>query len=666
MYQYRLKIFIGIIIGLFFILVARLFFVQIIEGGKYSGISDKRRIRVRTIEAPRGTIYDRNGNVLAIDHYYFDLSVQYKKLLYGYIVSTGESLPRLSRMRNGECGMWNNSAFRNPQSTIRCEGCHNNDGLWVKKLSILLGKPRSDLLSNAKEVIEKVEKIKFNVEQKHKKSIRIQEETLLYPVASNVDFEKAAVVEVNQKDFPGVSVEIQSLRWYPNNDLASHVVGYVSPSQMDSPSLGRAHNIRNPEVAATIQKVIPKQAEDDEDEDEDDDTNKYATTNGMVGIDGIEGTYDALLRGIHGERFEEVILENLKVSKLILNKPPRPGYNIFLTIDSEIQKLAEDALGQRRGAIVVMNPWNGEILAMASYPRFDLNTFRDNYLELNNNPWKPFLNRPIQSALPPGSIFKIVTSIAALSEGKINLDTTFNCVGRLQSVRQSFRCYSPYGHGMVNIEDAIQYSCNTFFVEAGKSTGGPALWTWASRFGFGKKTDIDLPHERAGNLPPFRSDHEVMNASLGQGSLLVTPLQVTIMMSAVANGGWVIKPHLLKKITDNNGRTVFEKIPDSRSWLSVPLEYQNAVQSGLRRVVTNGTARRDGLNELPVAGKTGTSETSEKNVNHVWFAGYVPFNHPKYCFTILAEHTTEHASDVAVPIAKKLTESLLGMENREQ
>ncbi len=647
MYQRRLKIFIGIIIGLFFILIARLFFVQIIEGDKYSGISNKRRIRVRTIEAPRGAIYDRSGNVLAIDRYCFDLSVQYKNLLYGYLISTGERLVRSSEFGvRRPCTL--NSELPTPNS---CKGCHNNDGLWVKKLSTLLGKPRSALLSNAKEVVEKVEKIKFNVERKHKKSIRIQEETLLYPVASNVDFEKAAVVEVNQKDFPGVSVEIQPLRWYPEHDLASHVVGYVGS--------GKLQTVRNPSVetqriASLLEKVIPKLTEDDED----DDTNKHATTNSIIGIDGIEGAYDALLRGVSGERFEEVILENLKVSKLILNKPPRHGYNIFLTIDSEIQKIAEDALGQRRGAIVVMNPWNGEVLAMASYPRFDLNTFRDNYLELNNDPGKPFLNRPIQSALPPGSVFKIVTSIAALSEGKINLDTTINCAGRLKSIRESFRCYSQYGHGRINLEDAIQYSCNTFFVEAGKSTGGPALWTWASRFGFGKKTDIDLPYERAGYLPPLRSNYEVMNASLGQGSLLVTPLQVTIMMSAVANGGWVIKPHLLKKITNNNGRTVFEKIPEPSIWLNVPLEYQSAVQSGLRRVVTNGTARGAGLNELLVAGKTGTSETSEKDVNHAWFAGYAPFNRPKYCFTILAEHTKEHASDIAVPIAKKLVESL--------
>ncbi|HHT9124457.1 MAG TPA: peptidoglycan D,D-transpeptidase FtsI family protein [Candidatus Brocadiia bacterium] len=642
--------------------------MQIIEGGKYSGISDKRRIRMRKIEAPRGTIYDRNGNVLAIDCYCFDLSVPYKNLLYGYLASTGDSLARLSTISAHK-----NNPPSTPKSPLSpplskggeggfkvdsCEGCHNNEGLWVKKISTLLGKPRSALLRDAKEVVEKVEKIKFNVERKHKKTIRIQEETLLYPVASNVDFEKAAVVEVNQRDFPGVSVEIQPLRWYPNRDLASHIVGYVGSR---STSSGQpAHNLCNPEVAAIIQKVISKRAEDDED----DKTNKYADTNGVAGIDGIEGAYDGLLCGMPGERFEEVILENLKVSKLILNKPPRSGYNIFLTIDRKIQKLAEDALGQRRGAIVVMNPWNGEILAMASYPRFDPNTFGDNYLELNNNPWKPFLSRPIQSTLPPGSVFKIVTSIAALSEDKINLDTTFNCTGKLKSTRERFRCYSAYGHGMVTLEEAIQYSCNPFFVEAGKSTGGPTLWTWASKFGFGKKTGIDLPYERPGNLPPFGSVYEVMNASLGQGNLLVTPLQVTIMMSAVANGGWVIKPHLLKKIVDNNGRTIFEKISEPRSWLNVPIEYQSAVQNGLRRVVTNGTARHAGLNELPVAGKTGTSETSEKDVNHAWFTGYVPFDRPEYCFTILAEHTTVHASDVAVPIAKKLVDSLLQREDK--
>lgn len=649
MYRHRIKILLAIIIGLFFILIGRLFFVQIIEGGKYSGISDKRRIRVRTIEASRGTIYDRNGNVLAIDRYCFDLSVQYKNLLYGYLVRTGESLPRLKTIR-AHVGTNGRSPLLRGFRGDSCEGCHDNEGLWVKKLSILLGKPRSAVLANAKKVIEKVEKIKSNVEQKHKRSIRIQEETLLYPVASNVDFETAAIVEVNQKDFPGVSVEIQPLRWYPNQDMASHVVGYVGNRMPQS-----TDDILNPEVAATIEKVTLKQAEDDKD----DKANKYAAANAIGGINGIEGTYDALLRGTHGERFEEVILENLKVSRLILNKPPRPGNNIFLTINSKIQKLAEDALGQMRGAIVVMNPWNGEVLAMASYPRFDLNTFRDNYHELSSNPWKPFLNRPVQSALPPGSVFKIITSIAALSKGKINLGTTFNCAGRLNTDRKRFRCYSQYGHGRVNLEDAIQYSCNTFFVEAGKSTGGLALWTWAGRFGFGKKTGIDLPYEKPGNLPPFRSDYEVMNASLGQGSLLVTPLQVTIMMSAIANGGWMIKPHLLKKITDNKGRTIFERISEPKSRLNVPPEYLSAIQSGLRRVVTDGTARRAGLNELPVAGKTGTSETSAKDVNHAWFAGYAPFDHPEYCFTILVEHTTGHASDTAVPIAKKLVASLL-------
>jgi penicillin-binding protein 2 len=638
MYTYRLKILLGIIIGLSCILTGRLFFVQVIEGGKYSGISNKRRIRVRTIEAPRGTIYDRNGNVLAIDRYTFNLSVQYKNLLYGYLVRTGESLPRLKTIR----------AHKNTQQP--CESCHYSEGLWVKKLSALLDKPRSALLSNAKRVIGKVEKIKSIVERKHKRSIRIQEETLLYPVASNVDFEKVAIVEVNQKDFPGVSVEIQPLRWYPGHDLASHLIGYVG-SKRPTP----AYDIRNPEVAATIQKVTLEQAEDNEV----DNANKYAATNAVAGINGIEGTYDILLSGTHGERFEEVILENLKVSKLILNKPPRPGYNIFLTIDSKVQKLAEDALGQRRGAIVVMNPWNGEILAMASYPRFDLNTFRDDYLKLSKNPWKPFLNRPVQSTLPPGSVFKIVTSVAALSKGKINLGTTFNCAGRLHSVRKSFRCYSQYGHGNVNLEAALQYSCNTFFVEAGKAARGPALWTWARRFGFGKKTDIDLPYERPGSLPPFTSDSEVMNASLGQGSLLVTPLQVTIMMSAIANEGWIIRPHLLKKITDFNGQTIFEKTSEPKSRLNIPFKYQSAIQSGLRRVVTNGTARRAGLSELPVAGKTGTSETSDKDVNHAWFAGYAPFDHPRYCFTILVEHTAGHASDTAVPITKKLVDSLL-------
>src|SRR3990167_7370512 len=162
----------------------------------------------------------------------------------------------------------------------------------------------------------------------------------------------------------------------------------------------------------------------------------------------------------------------MKVDKLILERPSIPGNNIFLTIDGRIQSIAEKALGNKRGSVVVMDPWNGEVIALASFPRYNLNTLNEDYSTLNSNPQKPFLNRPIQSVLPPGSVFKIVTAIAALEENKIDENTQFACYGTLKVGGIRFHCFSKYGHGLLNVEEALQYSCNIFFFEAAKALGG--------------------------------------------------------------------------------------------------------------------------------------------------------------------------------------------------
>ena len=174
-----------------------------------------------------------------------------------------------------------------------------------------------------------------------------------------------------------------------------------------------------------------------------------------------------------------------------------------------------------------MNPWNGEVLAMATYPRYNLNTLGKDFPALNKNPDKPFLNRPVQSTLPPGSVFKVITAIAALEENKANEETHFTCYGSLSSGKTKFRCHSKYGHGLLNIEGGIQYSCNIFFFELGKKLGSSLLKKWAKEFGLGTVTGIEVLNEKRGNIPKSNAKYEAMNMSIGQGALLVTPIQVT-------------------------------------------------------------------------------------------------------------------------------------------
>jgi len=203
-----------------------------------------------------------------------------------------------------------------------------------------------------------------------------------------------------------------------------------------------------------------------------------------------------------------------------------------------------------------MNPWTGEIVAMASNPRFNPNTVEKDFRKLNKHPSKPFLNRAIQGALPPGSIFKVITTTAALSSNRITTQTTFECPGYIRYKNILFRCWSEYGHGLVTAEDAIPYSCNVFFFETAKMLPGETLYSWAKKFGIGEKTGIDLPHEKAGNIPKLATTASTMNVAIGQGALLTTPLQLARVYAAIANGGTLVQPHILLKITNSQGETV--------------------------------------------------------------------------------------------------------------
>lgn len=600
MHQNRIKILAGIIIALLSLLVFRLGYVQLIEGSKYSGISDKHRIKKKPLEALRGGIFDCNGSVLATNRHSFNISVKYNDLLYYYLRCKGQLFPRLTRIK----------AHKNDKES--CFGCHNEQESLFRRLSDVIDADQDTLFEIAEETVKNVEMIKDGVNKRKGKEIRIVEEISLHPVVRDVSFERVAEIESRKMDFPGIFVEIEPHRWYPNNNLASHVIGYTD-------------EIKKEEWAGRV---------------------------------GIEAYYNIALMGRPGERFEEITYENSRADKIIIERPSNSGENIFLTIDSGIQLLAEEALGDRMGAVIVMNPWNGEIAAMASNTRFNPNTFNKDFNSAVKDKRKPLLNRPIQSALPPGSLFKIVTATASLAEGTISGQTVFECQGHDGDNPNRFRCSSKYGHGLLNVEEALQYSCNVFFFKAAKQLGGNLLHKWSRKLGFGQPSGIDIPYERKGLMPEPKSTGELMNISIGQGNMLATPLQVTKMIAMIANGGKDVKPHLLKKIERYSGDVVIQTDTENNHNLQIPESVVTIIKHGLVKVVADGTAKKTGIDKYLAAGKTGTAETRSKNDNHAWFTGFVPYDNPKYCFTVLIEHTPMHAAEATAPVLQALLAGL--------
>ncbi len=634
MYPFRFKIMLIVFVLLFICIGVRLFQLQIIEGDKYKGISKTRRIATYPLDSIRGTVFDRNGKTLAIDQHTFDISVHYKNLLYCYITRNNKTIPRVAAM----------DVHKKTKNS--CIACHASQDVWLKKLSLLLNSPQSKLLDRTEQAIEKVERLKQSMEQKYGRAIRIKEEIGFHPIASDVAWEKVIQIEIKPEDFPGIRITPRPERIYPEQELASHILGYISKLTENEWKV-QSNKWNNFILASssagndTSSLLYDGYAENDN-----------------IGRTGVEAYYEDELHGLRGKRFEEITCKNTQIEKTVLERPPVPGNNLYLTLDSQIQTHAEKSLGTNLGAIIVMDPWTGEIVAMANNPRFNPNTIDKDFSKLIRHPSKPFLNRAIQGTLPPGSIFKVVTATAALSSSAITTQTNFECPGYIKYKNIIFKCWSEHGHGSVTIEDAIPYSCNVFFFETAKILRGDPLYAWAKKFGIGEKTGIDLPHEKSGNLPKLATTANIMNVAIGQGALLTTPLQLVRLYAAIANGGTLVQPHILSKITTSQGETVRTFNPENEQKLPIQPAIISTLRTALQDVVIRGTAKDKGLDIYKIAGKTGTAETGRHKDNHAWFVGYAPYDNPRYCFVVLVEHTPGHGGDIAGPIARELASYL--------
>ena len=379
----------------------------------------------------------------------------------------------------------------------------------------------------------------------------------------------------------------------------------------------------------------------------------------LIGKTGIERSYEEVLRGSPGQEALEVDARGRKVRTLD-STPAVKGENLNLTLDMGAQKLAVELLTNYKGALLAMDVQTGAVLALASSPVYDNNplTWGVSGREWNsiiNNPDRPMLDRAIAGVYPPASTFKAFMSIASLEEDAINASSMYTCRGGLRFGSHTFKCWKHSGHGGLNVIGALQHSCDVFYYQVGLKTGIEKLIKWGRRFHLGEPTGIDLPGESGGNIagPDWkmrRFKHQWLNGdtvkySIGQGYMLMTPIQIARVYAAIANGGKIVTPHLNSK----NYKT-----PEN---IGLNPEKLAIVQKGLDYVVSRGTGSRAGRFGIRVAGKTGTAQNSHGD-DHALFAGYAPVDNPKYVAVAVVEGG-KHGSSVAAPLVGQLLSHLL-------
>lgn len=500
-------------------------------------------------------------------------------------------------------------------------------------------------------------------------------------IASNVDRQVAFILEEEHLELPGVLVEAEPLRHYTEGALMAHILGYmgrISPEELP------AYQARG---------YLP----DD-----------------LVGLAGVERSEEETLRGIRGQKHIEVDAFERPV-RVIASQEPIPGYNLFLTVDVELQRAVEAALregmrqaGSKVGVAIVMDPRTGEILAMVSLPSFDNNLFSggisyEDFAALNEDPRHPLVNHAISGQYPPGSTFKIVTASAALESNVINRNTRITCEGTYYvpnrfapddpTLAQPFRCWKESGHGSITVVTALAQSCNIFF---GKVAGGfqdfpglgvERLAAYAAMFGFGEPTGVGLPGEAAGLLPSdqWKRQHygeswytgDTYNAAIGQGFVLATPLQMLNAMAAVANGGNLYRPQIVYRVEDTQGNVVRTLQPELIRTLDISPQNMAIVREGLREAAVSGTAYGFWHFPIEVAGKTGTAEyyavDDQGNLildkkgrlpTHAWFAGFAPYNNPEIALVVFLEGGGE-GSQRAVPVAVEIMRYYFGLPSPE-
>jgi len=469
-------------------------------------------------------------------------------------------------------------------------------------------------------------------------------------IKDRLTLKEATLIESHRLDLPGVMIQVESQRNYPSGVTAAHVLGYVgevSAEQLEKPDFAELHQ------------------------------------GSIVGQYGVEKYFDRIMRGMAGQKSIEVDALGHEKRTVVVDQP-KAGDDLYLTIDARLQKVAEDLLGQESGAIVALDPTTGDILAMASRPAFDPNVLSreltaKQWVEIVQDEGRPLNNRASQGQYPPGSTFKVMMAAAALETNTVTPSSTVHCNGGYQFGRRLYRDWKAGGHGSVDLHQALVHSCDVYFYTVGQRMGIDTIAAYGHQFGLGEETGVDLPSERVGIMPSTtwkqkaRNEAwlpgETISASIGQGYVTVTPLQMASLIGTVANSGVAYRPRLVQSIMSRDTGHLRELTPVEKHRLKVKQEHLKLIREALADVVTEGTATRAKSSIVSIAGKTGTAQTSalrtgpEKDIpkklrDHAWFVAFAPVEVPKIAVAVLAENMG-HGGSAAAPLAKEVIESFV-------
>ena len=526
----------------------------------------------------------------------------------------------------------------------------NNIPSFQLYLSLEDVQDRDDLLSKLPEYVHvNVQAISEKLSTKQRRG-RIK-------LKSGLTLKEAALIESHRIDLPGVAIQPEYQRNYPLGDYAAHVIGYVgeiSESQLKD------------------QEFLDVQA------------------GRIIGQYGLERTFDKHLLGETGRKVIEVDAFGYPKRSLSI-QPPLAGDDLYLTLDIRLQRLAEDLLGEEAGAIVALDPWNGDVLALASQPGFNPNDLSGGissqaWQQLLQDSRHPLTNRAIQGQYPPGSTFKIVMAAALLETQTMKATDSITCHGTFPFGRRVFRDWKRRGHGSVDLTKAIAESCDVYFYKVGNQLGIDPISRYSRQFGLGSKTGIALSSERSGLVPSREWKQknrgepwypgETISVAIGQGFLSVTPIQMAKVVSIVATDGQVVQPRLLKAVRLRRTGNLKEESPPSTQQASISPETFLQIKKGLAAVVTKGTAKQAQSDIVSIAGKTGTAqvialkddddktEVRKKHRDHAWFVAFAPVEKPKIAVAVIVEHMG-HGGSAAAPLAKTLIEAYMNFEKAQ-
>jgi len=479
-----------------------------------------------------------------------------------------------------------------------------------------------------------------------------------FPILNNLDIKEVSLIEARKYIHPEFSIQIIPKRYYPFGEVSAHIVGYVGEATKEQIEA-------NPKLFNRGQ---------------------------IIGQYGIEAYYDNYIRGQDGEEYNIVNSTGIKVGEIpTMRKEPQPGKSIILTIDYEIQEKVASLYKDKNGAAVVLQPSTGELLALWSSPAFDPNHFipkisKEKWNEYIKDENFPLLNKTIQGRYSPGSVFKLVIALAALSEKKISPETKFFCPGFVNIYGNTFHCWKPAGHGWQNLKEAITHSCNVYFFNVARLLNIDTIAKYAKLLGLGKPTMIDMKNEISGNIPTSKWKLEILkkpwypgetiSIAVGQGPVVTTPLQMANLISFFANNGKIYKPHILKGIIDKDH--IIYKRPEILAEPKIdPLIIKNIREALWSVVNENGTGARAKIQGLDICGKTGTvelitnkellkkKELKEKFKEHSWFVGFAPKDNPQIAVAIFVEHGG-FGGETAAPMAKEIFNKWYEIMNRNK